>query len=154
MHQVALIAVKRLNLQKPVHWVVHHCITLHCTGSFRTFLCCFAKQGKNMQRTAFFWLCHPLLRSWNWSERADLRSSDKNHKKCHFAVYVDQCFTVSWIWSLNCLLKHISWALSESSRFSMRNLSRITFITFSCISEVDWASQKATVATSWGQYLS
>ena len=81
MHQVALIAVKRLNLQKPVHWVVHHCITPHCIGSVRTFLCCFAKQGKNMQRTAFFWLCHPLLRSWNWSERADLRSSDKNRKK-------------------------------------------------------------------------
>ena len=81
MHQVALIAVKRLNLQKPVHWVVHHCITPHCIGSVRTFLCCFAKQGKNMQRTAFFWLCHPLLRSWNWSERADLRSSDKNHQK-------------------------------------------------------------------------
>ena len=158
MHQVALIAVKRLNLQKPVHWVVHHCITPHCIWSVRTFLCCFAKQGKNMQRTAFFWLCHRLLRSWNWSEGADLLKRSvhqiKATKICRFVVYIDQCFTVSWIWSLKCLLKYISWALSESSRFSMRNLSRISFITFSCISEVDWASQKATVATSWGQYLS
>ena len=152
MHQVALVAVKRLNLQKPVHLVVHHCITPHCVESVRTFLCCFAKQGKNMQRTAFFWLCHPLLRSWNWSERADLRSSDKNHKKMSLC---------SIRWSVfDCELNMEPQMLVDvqctylKPRFSMRNLSRISFITFSCISEVDWASQKATVATSWGQYIS
>ena len=97
MHQVALIAVKRLNLQKPVHWVVHHCITLHCIGSVRTFLCCFAKQGKNMQRTAFFFLAVPptsqiVKLKWGGWLSQEKCSSDKSQqnvslRSIHWSVF-------------------------------------------------------------------